>query len=117
MSLWAVLNVTHGVYFTNGARIELYEEDEAFAMACSFTTSGPLGGPVWKAVEMAEEDADDLAEELGLIGVYVAAGEQRRWPAWSDRAPFGFASTVTYGPRIRATAATRSDRNQEEEDT
>lgn len=82
--LWALWNVTYRIFYTNGFKIELLEEDDAFATACGLTTSGPIGGPVWRAVPMTRAEAAAVSFESGLQGVYAASGIRRRALPWSD---------------------------------
>jgi hypothetical protein len=84
-SRWALWNQATGRYYTNGGMIELYDEDEAFATACSWTTTAPFGSGVWVAVRFRSvEDADLEAWMIGLIGVYDASGPNRRQEAWAS---------------------------------
>lgn len=82
-TVWAIWNVTGQFWFSISLRLEVYEEDEAFCMACAFTASAPTHGPVWRAVEMTMGDAEKIAADTGLLGVYDCTGKNRRTRAWA----------------------------------
>ena len=84
MDLWALWNVSYQRWYTNGSRIELFEHDQAFSMACGLTAAAPITGPIWRAVKMSLAEAEKLARELNLVGVYEASGVRRRTEPWSS---------------------------------